>query len=169
MMGDLAALDSYDDMTRRITGRDPTVAPTTRERILDYQRSPVGQMQDQYRKAPDDIWKQADDEVMNRDLVPDVGMNLFATGPQEAPQVAKAQAQGAKDVANWVIPQSPTDAALMFAMGPFGGKLARTAVGAAGALGEMLDPAEAGVGSKVGKAARGKMGDVLKVATDLPT
>src|SRR5882724_7657254 len=83
MMGQLAALDGYDpnggfglspdEMTARIA-RDPTDAPTTRERSLAYRNSGVGQMQDYYRKAPDDIWKQADDEVMNRALVPDVGM-----------------------------------------------------------------------------------------------
>lgn len=141
MMSDLATQDNYD-FGERVAGRDPAVPPTTREAISKYRAGPFSLLQDYYRPAPDDAWKKIDDAALARDIVPDTGMNLFAAGPQEAPQVAKAATGGVENVANWVIPQSPTDAALMFAMGPVGGKLAKTAVGAAGVMGELLDPAQ---------------------------
>lgn len=163
MMGDLATRDNYD-FDERITGRDPTAPPTTREAIARYRQSPVGQMQDYYRKAPDDIWAKADDETMNRELVPDPNMNLFAAGPQEAPQVARTAAAGPEAVADFLIPHSAADLALM-GFGPagkLGGKALQKALVGVGATDFLLDPAEAGAASKLAKVARPGLGDILK-------
>ena len=79
-------------------------------------------------------WREIDDAALDRAVVPDRGMNLFAATEQEAPRVARDQAEGAKMAANWMLPQSASDVLLMAALGPIGGRAARAGLGAAGLL-----------------------------------
>jgi len=155
--GNFARLDDYnpdadfgltpDEITRRIAARDPRDPQTTRERILDFERSPIGQGLG-LRKAPADFWRKYDAAGAEDDLTPDPGMNLFAASPQQAPRVAAEQSglpREAVDALRW---HGPGDAAIGLAAGSTVARmvphpLARAAVIAAPILGALTDQAEA--------------------------
>jgi len=126
-MGDVASPADYD----------PDVVPSMHDRIRDYQRSPVGQMQREYRAAPKDVWKK-------NDPIPGLGgttqAQIEASGFDLPERALKSLMWG-----------GPADAAIGLGTGAAAANLlppqaripARVGLTAAGVIGALMDPAEA--------------------------
>jgi hypothetical protein len=132
-------------------GASGLTPPPARSSADAYRMGGMANM-DEYRQAPATAWRDIDRAAIEDQYG---GTDIHGI---KLPPVSQSEPRAWFDA---LVPQTPAEIGLTVATGPAGralGKVGRAVVGATGVMGELVDPAEAGVIGKTGGLLRGKPG-----------